>query len=74
MRRCLIGLSLLLLFVAATPAFADLAGATVTVNYLYPEQNDIYEVLGTGTVDAAAASPSIRLASMISPSIPTRSP
>ena len=47
---------LLLLALIAVPVFAgdvnpnDLNGANVTVNYLYPEINDIYEVLGTGTV------------------------
>ena len=52
MRRASLCLSLLFLslFLTAMPAFADLNGATVTVNYLYPEQNDIYEVLGMGTV------------------------
>jgi PEP-CTERM motif len=43
-------LLLLLLTLTAVPAFADLANANVTVNYLYPEINDVYEVLGTGTV------------------------
>ncbi len=51
MKRAALLASLLLLFVlSGIPAFADLNGANVTVNYLYPEINDIYEVLGTGTV------------------------
>jgi hypothetical protein len=51
MKRAALLVSLLLLFVLSTiPAFADLDGANVTVNYLYPEINDIYQVLGTGVV------------------------
>lgn len=52
MKRITITLCLLLLFaLSASPAFAgDLSGANVTVNYLYPEINDIYQVLGSGTV------------------------
>ncbi len=51
MKRAALLVSLLLLFVlSGIPAFADLDGANVTVNYLYPEINDIYGVLGTGTV------------------------
>ena len=52
MKALAIKLSLLLLVLAlAVPVFADnLDGANVTVNYLYPEINDIYQVLGTGDV------------------------
>ena len=51
MKRIPLLLSLLLLIsLAAGPAFADLNNANVTVNYLYPEINDVYQVLGTGTV------------------------
>lgn len=51
MKRAALLVSLLLLFVlSGIPAFADRNGANVTVNYLYPEINDIYEVLGTGVV------------------------
>lgn len=52
MQRLTLKLSLLLVVaLVSVPVFAgDLNGANVTVNYLYPEQNDIYEVLGTGTV------------------------
>ena len=51
MKRAALLVSLLLLFVlSGVPAFADLDGANVTVNYLYPEINDIYQVLGTGDV------------------------
>ncbi len=51
MKRAALLVSLLLLFVlSGIPAFADLDGANVTVNYLYPEINDIYQVLGTGVV------------------------
>jgi hypothetical protein len=45
---------LLLVALVAAPAFGQgLNGANVTVNYLYPEINDIYEVLGTGTVTSS---------------------
>ena len=50
---------LLLLALTAFPVFADnvnpndLNGANVTVNYLYPEIDDVYEVLGTGTVTSS---------------------
>ena len=51
MRRAALLASLLLLFVlSGVPAFADLDGANVTVNYLYPEIDQIYQVLGTGDV------------------------
>jgi hypothetical protein len=51
MKRAALLVSLLLLFVlSGIPAFADLNGANVTVNYLYPEINDIYQVLGSGVV------------------------
>lgn len=51
MRRFTLTISLLLLVtLMAVPAFADLDNADVTVNYLYPEIGDIYQVLGTGTV------------------------
>jgi hypothetical protein len=53
MRRAAVLASLLLLFVlSGVPAFADLDGANVTVNYLYPEINNIYQVLGTGDVSS----------------------
>lgn len=42
------------LFVFAGQAFAgSLDGDTVTVNYLYPDINTVYQVLGTGTVTPA---------------------
>jgi len=51
MRRTALLASLLLLFVlSGVPAFADLDGANVTVNYLYPEIDQIYQELGTGVV------------------------
>ena len=50
MKRAAMLFSLLLFVLSGVPAFADLNGANVTVNYLYPEINDIYQVLGTGTV------------------------
>ena len=51
MRRSLLVVSLLLVLVLlGGQAFADLNGANVTVNYLYPDINTIYETLGTGTV------------------------
>ncbi len=50
MKRAALLVLLLLFVLSGLPAFADLDGATVTVNYLYPEINDIYEVLGTGVV------------------------
>jgi hypothetical protein len=50
MRRAVLFVFLLLFVLSGIPAFADLDGANVTVNYLYPEINDIYEVLGTGVV------------------------
>ncbi len=54
MKRITLTLSLLLLVTLASgSALADLNNANVTVNYLYPEINDIYEVLGTGTVTSA---------------------
>src|ERR1051325_7498831 len=53
MRRSALLVSLLLLFVlSGVPAFADLDGANVTVNYLYPEIDNIYQVLGTGDVNS----------------------
>jgi hypothetical protein len=53
-KRITITLCLLLLItLAAGSAFADLNNANVTVNYLYPEIYDIYQVLGTGTVTGA---------------------
>jgi len=49
--RFTLKLFLVVLFASiAIPAFADLNNADVTVNYLYPEIGDIYQVLGTGTV------------------------
>jgi hypothetical protein len=55
MQRLTLKLCLLLLVaLVAAPAFGqNLDGANVTVNYLYPEINDIYEVLGTGTVTSS---------------------
>jgi uncharacterized protein YjbI with pentapeptide repeats len=51
MKRAALLVSLLLLFaLSAVPAFADLDGANVTVNYLYPEIDQIYQELGTGVV------------------------
>jgi PEP-CTERM motif len=50
MKRAALLVLLLLFVLSGLPAFADLNGANVTVNYLYPEINDIYQVLGTGTV------------------------
>lgn len=50
MKRAALFLFLLLFVLSGIPAFADLDGANVTVNYLYPEINDIYQVLGTGVV------------------------
>jgi hypothetical protein len=44
---------LVLLLLLAIPAFADLLNANVTVNYLYPDINTIYQVLGTGTVTSS---------------------
>ncbi len=53
MKRVTLALCLLLLIaLTSLPAFADLSGADVTVNYVYPTINDIYQVLGSGTVDA----------------------
>jgi hypothetical protein len=55
MQRLTLKLCLLLVVaLVAVPALAQgLDGANVTVNYLYPEINDIYEVLGTGTVTSS---------------------
>lgn len=50
MKRAALLVGLLLFVLSGIPAFADLNGANVTVNYLYPEQNQIYQVLGTGDV------------------------
>jgi hypothetical protein len=50
MKRAALVVFLLAFVLCGISAFADLNGANVTVNYLYPEQNDIYQVLGTGTV------------------------
>jgi hypothetical protein len=50
MKRAALLFCVLLFVLSGIPAFADLNGANVTVNYLYPEQNNIYQVLGTGTV------------------------
>ncbi len=52
MQRFTLKLCLLLVVaLVAVPAFSQgLNGANVTVNYLYPEITDIYQVLGTGTV------------------------
>ena len=50
MKRAALFFCVLLFVLSGLPAFADLNGANVTVNYLYPEQNDVYQVLGTGVV------------------------
>jgi len=50
MKRAALLVLLFLFVLSGLPAFADLDGATVTVNYLYPEINDIFQVLGTGVV------------------------
>ncbi len=42
--------TLLLLTLSVGPAFADLTGANVTVEILYPNLSTVYNVLGTGTV------------------------
>ena len=47
---CLLCCVVLLLALSGSQAFADLNGANVTVNYLFPDINSIFEVLGTGTV------------------------
>lgn len=56
MKALALKLSLLLVVLSlAVPAFAsvdNLDGANVTVNYLYPEIGDIYQVLGTGDVNS----------------------
>ncbi len=44
--------ALFLLTVASGTAFADLLGANVTVNYLFPDQGTVFTTLGTGTVTA----------------------
>jgi len=47
-------LTLLALVLLCTgQAFADPIGDTVTVNYLYPDINTLFQVLGTGTVTAS---------------------
>jgi len=53
MKRLLLGVCLMAVMLAGAQAFADLNGANVTVNYLYPDINTIYETLGTGTVTGA---------------------
>ena len=50
MRRVVICTVLLVLALSGVQAFADLDGANVTVNYIYPDINTVYQVLGTGTV------------------------
>jgi hypothetical protein len=50
MKRAALLLCLLAFVLSGLPAFADLDGANVTVNYLYPEINDVFQVLGTGVV------------------------
>jgi len=50
MKRAALLVLLFLFVLSGLPAFADLDGATVTVNYLYPEINDIFQELGTGVV------------------------
>jgi hypothetical protein len=50
MRRNVFYALLLLVALAGAQAFADLNGANVTVNYLYPDINTVYQDLGTGTV------------------------
>lgn len=53
MKRLLLGVWLICLMLAGTQAFADLNGATVTVNYLFPTIGTIDQTLGTGTVTGA---------------------
>ena len=53
MKRLLLGVCLMAVMLAGAQAFADLNGANVTVNYLYPDINTIYQTLGTGTVTGA---------------------
>ncbi len=43
---------LLLLALSSGQAFADLLGANVTVEILYPNQGTVFNVFGTGTVTA----------------------
>ncbi len=50
MRRVVICTVLLVLALSGVQAFADLDGANVTVNYIYPDINTVYQVLGSGTV------------------------
>jgi PEP-CTERM motif len=50
MRRSVLCACLLLVALSGVHAFADLNGANVTVNYIYPNIGTIYQVLGTGTV------------------------
>src|SRR5437868_8191193 len=53
MRRFLLCSVVLMLALSGVQAFADLDGANVTVNYLFPDINSVFEVLGTGTVTGA---------------------
>src|SRR5580700_4727823 len=53
MRRVMICTVLLVLALSGVQASADLNGANVTVNYLFPDINTVFQVLGTGTVTPA---------------------
>lgn len=53
MRRLMIGVVLLCVVLSGAQAFADLNGANVTVNYLFPDINTVFQVLGTGNVTGA---------------------
>jgi hypothetical protein len=50
MRRTVFCAFLLLIALSGVQAFADLTGANVTVNYLFPTITSVFQVLGTGTV------------------------
>ena len=50
MKRLVLAVCLIVVMLPGVQAFADLNGATVTVNYLFPDINTIFETLGTGTV------------------------
>ena len=53
-KNTLLILPLIALVIAgfAGQAFADLIGDTVTINYLFPDINTVFQTLGTGTVTA----------------------
>jgi len=50
MKRLLLVVCLIAVMLAGAQAFADLNGADVTVNYIYPTFGTIYQTLGSGTV------------------------